>query len=98
MNLSFSTRGWQSCGWEQDIATAVTMRFGGIELYNAQREESLTGRGGPLHKYNTAATVRQLREQGLKIPCLDTSCDLSQGESLQEILAAMEIARNIQCP
>ena len=98
MNLSFSTRGWQSCGWEQDIATAVTMRFGGIELYNAQREESLTGRGGPLHKYNPAATVRQLREQGLKIPCLDTSCDLSQGESLQEILAAMEIARNIQCP
>ena len=46
MNLSFSTRGWQNCGWEQDIATAVTMRFGGIELYNAQREESLTGRGG----------------------------------------------------
>ena len=27
MNLSFSTRGWQSLGWEELIETAEEMRF-----------------------------------------------------------------------
>lgn len=98
MNLSFSTRGWQKFSWDENVSTALTMHFGGIELYNVQKESTLTGRGGPLHKYNTAATVRELREKQLTIPCMDTSCDISQAGSVQDITAVLEIAHDIQCP
>ena len=98
MNLSFSTRGWQSISWEENLSTALTMRFGGIELYNVHKSQALLGRGGPLHKYNTAATVRALHEKELKIPCLDTSWDISAEEDLSVIRSVMEIAHDIQCP
>ena len=32
MKLSFSTRGWDSCSWEDQISTAEIMRFGGVEI------------------------------------------------------------------
>ena len=98
MNLSFSTRGWLNVSWEENLSTALTMRFEGIELYNVQKCQELTGRGGPLHKYNTAATVRMLHEKGLKIPCMDTSCDVSQEGNQDSIVTVMEIAHDIQCP
>ena len=98
MNLSFSTRGWQKFSWDENVTTALTMRFGGIELYNVQKMPELTGRGGPLHKYNTAATVRELHEKQLKIPCMDTSCDISVSGSVADIVTVMEIAHDIQCP
>ena len=98
MNLSFSTRGWQKFSWDENVSTALTMHFGGIELYNVQKESVLTGRGGPLHKYSTAATVRELHEKQLKIPCMDTSCDISVSGSMADIVTVMEIAHDIQCP
>ena len=98
MNLSFSTRGWQKFSWDENVSTALTMRFGGIELYNVQIMPDLTGRGGPLHKYNTAATVRELHEKQLTIPCMDTSCDISREGSVQDIITVLEIAHDIQCP
>ena len=98
MNLSFSTRGWLNVSWEENLSTALTMRFEGIELYNVHKCQELTGRGGPLHKYNTAATVRMLHEKGLKIPCMDTSCDVSQEGNQESIVTVMEIAHDIQCP
>ena len=98
MNLSFSTRGWQDVSWEENLSTAQIMGFGGIELYNVHKAQDLTARGGPLHKFNTAATVRTLHEKGLKIPCMDTSCDISLPGSQEDILFVMETARDIQCP
>lgn len=98
MNLSFSTRGWQDVSWEENLSTAQIMGFGGIELYNVHKAQDLTVRGGPLHKFNTAATVRTLHEKGLKIPCMDTSCDISLPGSQEDILFVMETARDIQCP
>ncbi len=76
MNLSFSTRGW-SFSWDETLALASEMGFSGIELYNVQENAALTERGGALHKYNVAATVRALRDRCLSLPCLDTSCDLT---------------------
>ena len=61
MNLSFSTRGWVDLSWEEMIDTALDMKFTGIEIYNLQKFPALQDRGGPFHKYQTAATVRQLR-------------------------------------
>ena len=70
MNLSFSTRGWQDIDWEQQLSTAVTMRFGGVEVYNVHKDAALTGRGGPFDRYNAAATVRKLREKKTADPVL----------------------------
>ena len=77
MKLSFSTRGWGDLSWEQLLDAALDMKFSGIEVYNLFKFPELTDRGGAFHKHTVAATVRQLRDMKLSIPCLDTSLDIS---------------------
>ena len=99
MNLSFSTRGWGDLGWEDMLQEAVDMRFGGVEVYNLFKFPEMTDRGGPFHAHKVAATVRQLRDLKLKIPCFDTSVDLSSDPEAVAILSAMlEHAKNAQVP
>ena len=45
-----------------------------------------------------AATVRQLREKNLAIPCFDTSCDLSSNEEnfVPSLKNLIQIAKNMQ--
>ena len=99
MNLSFSTRGYEDLSWEEMIATAQDMGFTGIEVYNLHKHPQMLDRSGPFHKYQAAATARQLREQKLAIPCFDTSCDLSDAEDCEQALSTlMEAAHNAQVP
>ncbi|MBQ8611982.1 MAG: AMP-binding protein [Oscillospiraceae bacterium] len=99
MKLSFSTRGWPGLAWDELLDTALDMGFAGVEVYNPHRQQELTGRGGPFHKYQSTATVRQLREKKLAIPCFDTSCDLSAGEDAAgALLPLLETAHNMQVP
>ncbi|MBQ7171163.1 MAG: AMP-binding protein, partial [Clostridia bacterium] len=88
MNLSFSTRGRAVSDWAELCDTAQENGFRGIEIYDAYKDAALTGPGGPLHKYNTAATLRDLRDRGLSIPLFDSSCNIGCGEN-----AALEHAR-----
>ena len=97
MKLSFSTRGWPGLSWEEMLETALDMGFSGVEVYNLPKFDDMLERGGPFHKYQTAATVRQLREKKLRIPCFDTSCDLTaQPDAVQTLLSLMEIAHDTQ--
>ena len=99
MKLSFSTRGWPGLSFEDMLGTATDMGFSGVEIYNLQSFNALTDKGGPFHKYNTAATARDLRERRLSVPCFDTSCDISLGkESVDTVKGLMEIALNAQVP
>ena len=99
MKLSFSTRGWPGLSWEEMLDTATDMGFAGVEVYNLPKFDPLLDRSGPFHKYQAAATVRQLREKKLAIPCFDTSCDLSSDEAAVDTLSAlMEVAHNTQVP
>jgi len=99
MKLSFSTRGWAHLSWEEWLDTATDIEFEGIEVYNITKFPQLWDRGGPFHKYNTAATVRLLREKKLEIPCLDTSYDISDEEDVTApLLDLIAIAKNIQVP
>ena len=77
MNLSFSTRGWNSLSWEEQVRDAEEMGFQGIEPYNIQGFPSLSGRGGAFHAYRQNETLRDLRKNRLQIPCFDTCIDLS---------------------
>ncbi len=99
MNLSFSTRGWPELSWEEMLDLALDMGFGGIEVYNLPKFDPLTDRSGPFHKYQIAATVRQLREKKLTIPCFDTSYDLSQDDTCVPWLTTLlEIAGDAHVP
>ena len=77
MNLSFSTRGWNSLSWDEQVRDAVDMGFQGIEPYNIQEFSSLSGRGGAFHGYSLNETQRELKKNRLILPCFDTSIDLS---------------------
>ncbi len=99
MKLSFSTRGWPELSWDEMMDTALSMGFSGIEVYNLPKYNPLTDRSGPFHKYQTAATVRQLREKKLQIPCFDTSFDISHDSTCIESLKNLfEVAHNTQVP
>ena len=98
MKLSFSTRGWSALSWEDTVAVAEEMSFGGIEVYNLPKFDPMLDRSGPFHKYNAAATVRQLKEKKISIPCFDTSCDLSGTDCIAEIKSLLEVARNTRVP
>ncbi len=81
MNLAFSTRGWRDNDWMKQVEDACEMQFSGIEVYNLHKISSLTDRGGPFHKYNRNETERMLQEFGLRIPCFDTSVDISSPDA-----------------
>ncbi len=99
MNLSFSTRGWPDLSWDEMLGTAKDMGFSGVEVYNLPKFNPLLDRSGPFHTYQAAATVRQLRELKLQIPCFDTSCDISCKDThLDDLFVLMEVARNVQVP
>ena len=99
MNLSFSTRGWGDMTWDELVCAALDMKFTGIEVYNLWKFPEQTGRGGPFHKHKIAATVRQLRDKKLTIPCLDTSLDLSDSRSNADVIEdMMRVAHDLQVP
>ena len=97
MKLSFSTRGWENYSFEENVQTALTMSFDGVELYNPQKQEALIGRGGPFHKYGVAGTIRDLRSKGVQIPLIDTSCDLSAG-AVEELKSLFQLAHDADIP
>ena len=99
MNLSFSTRGWGSRNLREWMDIASECRFGGIELYNILQEPALFENGGMLHPHAINATLRELRENQLCVPCLDSSIDLSKDENVEDRLTRMLfLARDLQCP
>ena len=99
MNLSFSTRGWGDLTWDELLDAALDMKFTGIEVYNLWKFPAFTDRGGPFHKHKIAATLRQLRDLKITIPCLDTSLDLTECAHYGEVLADMlRIAHDLKVP
>lgn len=100
MRLSFSTRGWAHLDWNEWLEAAASTGFEGVEVYNLPKFPALVDRSGPFHKYNIAATVRELRAKKLEIPCFDTSCDLSSEteDFVPAIRNLIQVAKNMQVP
>ena len=99
MKLSFSNRGWGALSWEELLTTATDMHFSGIEIYDLQKFPEFQGKGGPFHPHLSNATVRQLRDKKLTIPCFDTSLDLSNGVSaIEPLLHLFDTARDMRVP
>ncbi len=99
MKLSFSTRGWSELSWEELMDIAQEMGFSGIEVYNLPKFDPLMGRSGPFHRYQTGATLRQLRDRYLQIPCFDTSWDLSRSDTdISALLNLLDTAHQMRVP
>ena len=98
MNLSFSTRGWQKLAWDDLVSQAEEAQFSGIELYNLQNESHITAKNGPLGRYHAPATIRALREKGLSVVCLDSSCDLGKEGCVPVLETLIGYALNLSCP
>lgn len=100
MKLSFSTKGWNFKEFDEYIAAAVEYGFSGIELTNIE-ESGFASKGGPLDKYNCSATAHKLYEASIKLPCIDSACDISgedKAKMARELTACIEIAKNFRVP
>ena len=101
MKLSFSIKGWERYAWADYVRIAKEMELQGIELRNIHATP-LTARGGPFHAHMASATLRELYEAGLSLPCIDAVCDIADGQKLEEncreIADCIETARQFKIP
>ena len=81
--LAFSTLACPDWSWEQTVQKAVEYGYQGIELRGVEGEMDLT-KAAPFTGSRLAATKRELRERGLAIPCLDTSCRFDRLDALEK--------------
>ncbi len=89
MNLSFSVRGWERAAWQELTQLATESGFQGIELFSGFPD--FARHTGPFSRESIPATVRELREKRLRIPCLDTGA--KSADEIRELMAAAEELR-----
>ena len=98
MKLSFSTKGWHNNSFKEFCETAKELKFMGIELHNIHNR-LFTEKDGEFYEHNANKTLRQLYEDNLIIPCLDTICNPSlieeREKSIEEIEKCIEIASDL---
>ena len=74
MKLSFSTKGWQSLGWQRLCELARDVKLSGMEIhdpFDAIMSERV------LDTQNVPLSRRQLQEAGLQIASVDLPVDLT---------------------
>ena len=101
MKLSFSTNGWDDFDWTDFYVTAKDLQFDGIEIHDVKREV-FSGKNRPFNSENIVETAHKLAQMELTIPCLDTTCDVSDETKIDENVAEIEeyikIAKIVKCP
>lgn len=101
MKLSFSTKGWHGYLWEDFCKIAEQQHFAGIELHNIHNP-SFTEKNGAFYSTHAQATVRELYEKNLRIPCIDTLANPASAEErsafLEEIAKCLDIASSLHIP
>jgi len=99
VKLSFSTRAWSGYSWEDFCQAAKTVGYGGVELHGIVGSP-WTADGGPFHRSSAARTVRRLFDEGLRLVCLDSVCDISSGDerNAEELSACVRLAHDFSIP
>ncbi|ACV22734.1 Short-chain-fatty-acid--CoA ligase [Slackia heliotrinireducens] len=95
MKLSFSTRGWSDCTWDELVDASLEMGFAGIEVYDLFKQQNFVGKGCAFDKYNTRATARALRDKKLTLPVFDSSVDISLEGAVDEAKRLIDVAGEI---
>lgn len=101
MKLSFSTNGWVDYSFKELCDMAKDYDFQGIEIHNIKKE-IYSGKGRPFSAQNIAETEREISKLGIEIPCIDTTCNISDRskfiENCEEIEKYIEVAKILRCP
>ena len=101
MKLAFSTNGWDDFDWTDFYVTAKDLQFAGIEIHDIKREV-FSGKNRPFNTENIVETAHKLAQMQLVIPCLDTTCDVSDESKIEESVAEIEeyiaLAKILKCP
>ncbi len=101
MKLSFSTKGWHGYSWEDLCNIAEAQGFNGIELHNINNS-SFSDKNGAFYSTAAQATVRNMYEKNLRIPCIDTlanpACVEDRDSFLKELYKCLEIAGTLHIP
>ena len=79
--LAFTTLACPDWSWEETVQKAVEYGYQGLELRGVEGEMDLT-KAAPFTGNRLPATKRELKERGLAIPCLDTSCRFDQAAEI----------------
>ncbi len=99
--LAFTTLACPDWSWEQVVQKAVEYGYQGVELRGVEGEMDLT-KAAPFTGSRLPATKRELKERGLAIPCLDTSCRFDQaseiGDSIDEGKRHIDLAGELDAP
>ncbi len=101
MKLSFSTFGWTGCTWDELCRMACDIGFAGIEIHNIH-EPVFSGKSKIFDPATANAAYRDMVDRGIRIPCIDTSCDISNPDkkdaSVHEIKTYIDNARSLHIP
>ena len=98
MRLSFSTHGWCDKEWDFLVESAAINGISGIEIASEQCDV-YSQDGGPFHKYNITATIRDLREKGIAVAVLNSGCDMASAalsvKAEEEIISRIKLAQSL---
>lgn len=101
MKISFSTLGCPRWSWQEIIATACDLGFGGIEVRGVGKDISVPSVPA-FSKENIAQTKADLDRLGLIIPCLDSDCCIHLRECEEqtnaEIKTYVNLAKQLDVP
>jgi sugar phosphate isomerase/epimerase len=101
MKLSFSTLACLEWDWETVVRQAKACGYSGIEMRGLQGE--LETERLPMFQDDRLDDISaRLREEGLALVCMDTSCDILGGENIAQTLQAgcmaIELAARLGTP
>ncbi len=99
--LAFTTLACPNWSWEQTVQKAVEYGYQGVELRGVEGEMDLT-KAAPFTGSRLPVTKRELKDRGLAIPCLDTSCRFDQAavidNSIDEGKRHIDLAAKLDAP
>ncbi|MCZ8516078.1 sugar phosphate isomerase/epimerase [Paenibacillus filicis] len=101
MKIAFTTLACPEWTWEKIVDEAAGLGYDGIEIRGLEGEMSLP-KCRPFQPKNIEATIRQLKNKGLEICCLDTSCMFHDPDkfdaAVEEGKAAIDLAQQLGTP
>jgi sugar phosphate isomerase/epimerase len=101
MKISFTTLSCPNWSWEKILDEASKLGFDGIEIRGLQGEMFLP-KCEPFFQENIAKTLQNVKEKGLEICCLDTSCTFHDQEkydaAMEEGRATIDLAQQLGTP
>lgn len=100
MKLSFSVKGWEDYSWQDFNDLAIENNFKGIDLC-PEANKALFDKNGEFDKYNSGATIRAMRDNGLAVPCVCYNLDIAAGsaaDSAEKVKEYIDFASGIKVP